>query len=645
LNLRETFSRHWFPAALIVLFFVGILVGAHGTSVGEWDRIFPSKTEAYSFPHIGSSRAIRVDDWCVSQPFVFAQCASEDFFPRINAKVNGGMDMFLQTPCAPVWDWTVPGQFHNWGYFAFGAERGSSWSWWVRYVGLPFFAYLFLLSWCKGDRLVAVAGSLGIVLGAPSQWWDTTMPYHLLYFFAVLVMASVVCGARRRRSIVAGGLGLCVALLSYVFVMYPPFELLLLPALAVLFAFVVRERFVWDHGKWRILVFCGVGISIVADLCYFFTMHREALEVIANSAYPGARVCHGGNLSYVCQRALLDLVSLLSWWGQSVPPKLNECQAAEYVSLMLPTVCAFILIVRRNRRVDCFELLLLLYSLVCLLWLATDWPVWLARYTGFYLFPIPRVSVIQGFVTLVLSLRVFKEMSEDPPRPTVGIGCALVLVCLAPRLFCLWQSGEMRSFFSSSDAAFLRFAVALLLVAGIWMSFLYGKRAVFASLMLLYAGITGLAVHPMAVGQSPLHDKELVELVRELDAEKPGTWWSNDRCVAQLPLALGLRNWAGTQQYSNHAFWNEIDPSHAYEHVWNRYGHRFATVLGKHKFENRGRPDCIYYGVTVADLQALGVDYVIWRGACANKIPGMTRIARVGRDSIYRIVHKDAEEQ
>ena len=220
MRLSEILGVHWFPKGLAGLFALLVLLGVHGSSICEWNRVFKSQGDQSSFFSAGHSRGIRVDDWCVSQPFIFAQCKSEDFFPQKNNRVNGGMDMFLQTPCAPVWDWTALGQIHNWGYFIFGANRGTAWSWWIRYLGLPFFAYFFFLIWCRGDRALSIVGALAVTLGAPTQWWDTTIPYHLLYFFAILAMVQVVSAARRLLWIALGGLGLLACVLSYLFVMY-----------------------------------------------------------------------------------------------------------------------------------------------------------------------------------------------------------------------------------------------------------------------------------------------------------------------------------------------------------------------------------------------------------------------------------------
>ena len=224
------------PAAAVIaaLCAFAVLVAGkfHGYSTGAWDEHVRDTLPSYSRPVLGSDRQIRSDEWCVSTPQVLAQCASPDFFPRVNRRVGGGTDMFVATPCNPVWDWTAPGQFHNWGFFLFGAERGLAWNWWCRFLGLPLFAFLFFLGWLGRDGLLAATAALAVTLGAPTQWWDTTLPYLLLYFFAGLVfLRAVVSPETGTAARALSALGLFVSLASYAFAGYPPFAVMLFPAL------------------------------------------------------------------------------------------------------------------------------------------------------------------------------------------------------------------------------------------------------------------------------------------------------------------------------------------------------------------------------------------------------------------------------
>ena len=194
------FRYRWYAG--ILLFALLVLTGVHGFSIGEWDAIVRKPSAEYSFPSVGEHRRIRSDEWAVSLPFVRAQCLHPDFFPAIRHDLNGGrMDMLLFTPPNPVWDATVPGQAANWGYFLFGFARGLSWSWFLRYLIGFLFAFEFILIWLRGDRALALVAALSVVLGAPSIWWTTTIPYHQLFFFSTLVFLNRIFAWRHPAAV------------------------------------------------------------------------------------------------------------------------------------------------------------------------------------------------------------------------------------------------------------------------------------------------------------------------------------------------------------------------------------------------------------------------------------------------------------
>ena len=113
--------------AALALFAILVAAGVHGLSIGCWDdrSLMPPDPGAPGHRVLGTPRWERADDWNVSVPQILAQCASPDFFPRVNPRVDLGRDMSVSTPCNPIWDLTAPAQPHNWGFFLLGVERAG----------------------------------------------------------------------------------------------------------------------------------------------------------------------------------------------------------------------------------------------------------------------------------------------------------------------------------------------------------------------------------------------------------------------------------------------------------------------------------------------------------------------------------------
>lgn len=617
--------------------------GIAGTSICEWDRILPDKTESYRGCCIGDSRKIRGDEWATSLPFVFAQCRSPDFFPRVNRRLNGGMDMFVQTPSAPVWDWTVPGQFHNWGYFLFDARHGLAWCWWSRYILLPLFAFLFFVQWCRDDKLIAAAGALAVALGAPTQWWDTTIPYHLTYFFATLVFAERILGARRFIWAAFAALGLFVAATSYCFINYLPFSMLLLPVLAVLFVFVCRSTTTPGGGRRaRYALMLAVAVGVAAELCYFFAVHGDVLALIRDSAYPGARVSKGGSFNVICQRALLDWVSAFSAFRWDFA-KLNQCEGAEYIGLWLPVVGGLAAIVWRRRKICGNLVVLALIALVFLLWASAIWPAALARLTGLSRIPMKRATVIAGFIMLVAALRLL-ALNDKPGGVGTRMAAALVGLCLLARIVAFAEQPSILKWFCSSGGMMVRFQIVCILSFAVIWGLLTSRRRLFTCSLVAFSCMTGLMVHPLFAGVSPVYDKQLSRKILEIDRMRPGRWIGNRPIIVQLPMALGLDAYSGTQQYCDIAFWSHVDPKGSYRYIWNRYAHRVIVDLeGLQTPDTRRMQNTVFFSLDERRTRALGIDYIIWRGnpLC---LPWLREVARVGQDGIYEVLEASAFE-
>ena len=630
--------------ATIVLFAILTLGFGHGgvsgASIREWDRILPDRTSEYCGRQFGVARTIRYDEWATSLPFVMAQCRSTEFFPRVNNRVNGGADMFVQTPCAPVWDWTAFGQFHNWGYFLFGADHGLAWNWWSRFLLLPLFCFLFLIRWCNDDKLVAFAGACAVTLGAPTQWWDTTIPYHLAYLFATVVFLRQVLASRRRWAAALAALGLFVSLASYFLVMYPPFSILLLPVLVVLLAFEVGEGDC-AADRFHIVVSLAAFASAVAVLIYFFVVHADTLAIVRGSSYPGSRFIRGGSFKLLCERLLADLASLGSAFLRG-HARLNECEVSEYIGLAIPLIAGFAVSAKRLRfHFDWRVAGLFVYALIMYAWCMCAWPECLARWTGLFLIPPRRAAVVGGLAVLLAALRwlaVRDNASDDVPAWTFY---ALAVVYLGLRCIAFCEHEEISGWFRASWGSMTFLAVGLGLSSLAAFGLFARRRIIFVFSILAFSCLTGCFVHPLSEGLSSIYDKQLSKAILEIDTAKPGVWAANDRVVAQLPMALGLKAYSGTQQYCDKPFWSAVAPDNRRRSVWNRFGHRYITDLnGKGVLENKKRVDAMFFSLDEDAVRRLGIRYIIWRGK-AQDVPWLRHLKTVRSDRIYEVVDSD----
>jgi hypothetical protein len=625
----------------LVLF--AALVGGklHGSSLGAWDHLMPDVTEEYRFVEIGSWRAIRSDEWRVSTPTVFAQCAHPDYFPRINERLGSGMDMFLMVPSCPVWDWTVVGQAHNWGYFLFGAERGLAWNWWIRYLGIFLFALEFFLIWTSGARALSVVGALAICWGAPTQWWDTSVPYMVLYFFMGLVCLYRLFAERRPILQWLWGVGFLAALCSYSYSFYPPWQFLL-GGLWLLLAGEMTRR-AWrqgGHGRHALIVL-GVMLGLWgANLLYFLNVHRETLEVLGQSVYPGHRLPTTGNVAGLWIYFWYPLVCLFtSFRGMEY---LNPCLVSMYAAPLAAGVVVWAQMGwRRRGRLPWLSWGLAGYAVLLTLSVLWPWSGALARWVGAVIVGPSRVALVMGLMFLLLAFKTFAYCEQRGWRvgwPGVGVWLALswggqLLV------FCLYP--EWRGFFGGHR---LLPTVAMLgLGAGVFgamgLGLLRTHRGLFLGGYLVCGLLTGAWVHPLCVGASPLLHKQVASYAKEIQqGSGEGRWLCNEKSRAQLLVANGLSCVNGIHSIPQPALWLTIDPDRTFETAWNRYAHISVDVVAGDKSwaELEGR-DQFTWKLCRADLDRLEVRYLLWAGSKLRE-PWAVPLGRVGANYFYRIV-------
>ncbi|MGI5868134.1 MAG: DUF7657 domain-containing protein [Kiritimatiellia bacterium] len=436
--VSRIFVRRWFFGIGAFVFLVAFEI--HGFSLESWNAFVKDTTPAYRYRSIGVNRAIRSDEYAVSVPFVMAQCAHPDFFPPFNDRCGGTkMDMFVSTPPSPVWDWTVVGQAANWGYFLFGFERGLAWNWWSRYLLGFLFALEFFLIWLQGDRALAFVGALAVTLGAPTQWWTTTVPYLNLFFFASLVFLYKLFSWRRKAAQAAAATGLAVSLCSFCFSFYPPFQYLYGVALIFLGAEMIwlacRRDGSWSRKSAWVMLVC-VMLALVAEGCYFFAVHHDTLARLASSSYPGARCCQGGGIKQCLDMQTWKIISLFTPFRRV--NFLNACEVSVFFVPMMAGVWVAILGGKRFVRESPFSPALAGWAGVMLLWMAFSWPETLARLSFFSQIPVRRAAVVSSFILLLLVFKLAQINIRDRwafcgksgVAGCLGLSCGMFVISL-----------------------------------------------------------------------------------------------------------------------------------------------------------------------------------------------------------------------
>lgn len=637
---EQVFKLRWIIGVAIFAFLVAFKI--HGVSLQTLNRIVQDTTPAYSYRSVGQDRGIRFDEYMVSVPLVMAQCESHENFPRVNRLINGtGMDMFIATPPSPVWDLTAIGQAANWGYFLFGFERGLAWNWWIRYLFGFLFALEFFLIWLNNDRLLAVAASLGVVLAAPTQWWTTTIPYLVVFAFASLVFLHKLFVWRGRVAQSLAGVGLLVSLSSFGFSFYPPFQILFLMIMIPLGIDMVRyvgHDYGNKRGAWYRLVFVVLLLGLLFYYC--FITHQETFARVAGSVYPGARVYKGGALKNFFEFHAWQLINLFMAFRNT-----NYLNACELSVFFAPTVAVLMGVgtLWHSRKPTGLALPLLVGVFIVLsAWMAFSWPHGVAKPTLLYLIAPSRAAVASSLIALLLSFKIVQLNSAQGVKVPRCLTGAAVVISLGTCTVTFLLQKKLTNYFTAPPAfwglIWLSFAVFLLVLLSI--SLLRTQRKLFAGIYLVIALLGGALVNPLSMGASPLRDKELAVVIKEIEEQHgTGMWACKDFKVAQFVAAHGKHVLNGTQQISNPDLWRRIDNEAKYSHAWNRFCHISLEIVLQDNVRAEltgNKTTHVNWNLSREALQKLGVKYLIWSGKKIHE-PWVEYLGRSRLHFIYKI--------
>lgn len=606
----------WCAIALSMIFATLVSFAVHGYSVGGFDGIAVQKTEKHKFPQVGKPQPFRSDEFMVSLPLVAAQCRAKTFFPVFNGECFARpTDMFVMTPPCPVFDWTVPGQFPNWGYFLFGLERGMAWNWWSRYLLVPTLSFIFFML-CTKSFFLSVVAAFSISLGAPTQWWTTTMPYHLAFMFGSLLSVWGIMNSARLRGIVISALCLFISAASFFFTFYPPFQYPLLILFATLLPLLPskgteRER----HRRWRHIAVVAVFILLVAEFCYFGYCHEDTLKAISKSVYPGRRCAIGGPFQEGLSFSLFKFISLFDTF--CAPGRTNPCVCAMFFVPFLPvaaeSIQQLIIGLRKRRCMRAFPLAA--FCVFLALWTFFPLPEWVGQATFFKIVPAARSAVILSLALLVSMFLEYGTGNKD--------GCLIpwsiaVIVVLGSTLLCgvlCLREGPLRDYFQSPllPNGEKLLAVGLVIYAAMSLGLLRRMPWLFYPSCVAAAILSGCFVNPLCAGAAPLTEKKLSRIAASIESEHgPGTWVSSNEYTSQFLVANGFRSLGGVMSQPRPDIWMTIDPLLNQSKVWNRYAHVQAEVTKICNSDVRLLNEAKFiWNLSVRDAIALGARYLV----------------------------------
>ncbi len=606
-----------YPLILIIVLFVLSFLHINGSSVGKYNEIISDNTKNSDLI-FGSSRAIRSDEYLLGAPMLISQSINGE--PTVNTDMGIESDLSIQygVPTSNIYTIFKP---NTWGFFlSDNLEFAFSFYWWIRTILMLISTYLLFLVLTKKNIFLSIIGSLLFLTSPFLQWWmqpeSITMISLGLVSFIMLIRSDTLI-----RKILSS-LGLIYSIISFVLILYPPFQIpLAWVAIFVGIATILSRNYLENKKKVLIdgafLVGCALIVGII--IYSFYTKNAEVIKLMTQTTYPGERFISAGqgNIYHLFN----GFYNILMQRDINGAPYGNQCEASNFLLLSIFMTPWIIYKNIQNweakKKIDWIMVGLCLATLLFTTWYLLPLPDFLSKYTGLSMVLPQRIFMGIGYTNILMlvmlfSNKIYKVSSNKDVYIVITtiIITSLIYYLTGKSLYTL----NPQSFYWPSFMSPLLKILGVTLFSGILIYLLSIQNKLFFYLLLVFGLCSVVYINPLRKGLTILTDTTIATEIKTLNKNDSQWIVYGDHRLAQYALANGADVINGIHIYPQFDLWDNLDPNRKYIDVYNRFAHiTFSSYETGEEYIVLTAMDSVEVNIDICDtrLDALMIDYVL----------------------------------
>ena len=607
LHIKDIYDFIYKKRYYICLLLLTILVLGkfNGSSYGLWnEHIEPNYKVENLSPIIGSSRAIRSDEWLVNSSYVLAQ--SKNGYHYFNTNMRGtSTDVFATIP-APVNNLMILTKPFLLGYLLLGNDYGMSLYWFGRLFALFMVSFELFMLLTDKKKLPSVIGSVLITFSAPVFWWYSAQLVEMIVGggFTILMFHQFLKASNIKKKILFSIL-IALGFLSFAFTLYPAWLVPLGYLYLVLAGYILfKDK---NYHKWKIKNFLPLIISIVIILdflLYFLFQSGDTYKLLMGTVYPGARFITGGSgygvlFSY-------PAAIYFPYYYYSNPSEFSMFYS--FFPLILIFLVYYLFKERKSWRKNGLLISLSILLAIYLIFAFISFPYFLAKVTLMSMVPVERLSVVISLLCIFILVLLFghiklTKMSEKIILPIITIVVTFFTIYLS--------KNNVTDGYMNLQRCIVSF-ILLLIPSFALLSNKKIAKIVFTSFIIVISLVSTIYVNPLMKGFSGIYEKPLSKELQKYREKDEEALWVNIGAFTNANYlgANGLKVINSTNLYPNLKLWHRIDEDREYEDIYNRYAHIEMNLTNNETTFELVQPDMFKLDITGEDLCELDVDYL-----------------------------------
>ena len=654
-------DKRYFIAAGFLIFVMAFEL--NGSSLGRVNNfIYPESKEMLYTEVLGLSRDLRTDEWGTQSLYILSQ-EENNYENYANSLRATDTNMFTLVN-APTKSLLMVGKpFQILFLLIDNASVAFSFYWYARITLMCLATFELMMILTNKKKLYSLAGMVLIAFSSAVQWWYCLDA--LIWGQVILILLNLFFETDKIRTKVLCALGEIVALLAFIFVFYPAWQITFIYVLIPVFVYIV-ERLVKNKKEVSkglrifeivlVLLVCAITVMMVA---YWLVTSMDAIETSFNTVYPGAREETGGG-----ENSLLAYFYNMympyrefepggkhdyEYFKNGIEEYKNQCENATMLSLYpLPMLLAVLYLIRGNKK-DLFLKVALVVAVMLSVFSIIGMPAILAKFTLLSMSTGARAAVPLAALNIYILMYIISRIDENEEIVLIKNKFIPVIISLGLMMLCMFGDGNNHLKLYEIILSCILFALMF------YMSLSLHKKELRNILLLFMTIVTligGVMVNPVLQSTDIIKEQELSKHLQEYAKKDPDAVWmvnSMSLVFSNYLVANGLDVITSTNVYPNVELYSSLFPENVEEEfVWNRYHHLEGIVTTKETNVEKITEDSILFLINNKDLEKIGIDYIISRINIKKVYPDIDNLELVEKYDvfyIYKVVEQELVEE
>lgn len=387
-DLYEFIYRQRYKLAVGFLVFV-MLFKLSGSSIVNFNDQFQTESDDNRFhPLLGFARMVRTDEWATSTLYILSQGVGNDQYQYFDDELRGTTTDMFTLVNSPVKDILMIGKPFQIMFLLLGNDYGLSFYWYIRLVAMMLGSFEMCMLLTNKKKKISLCGMLMITFSAATQWWYCMD--EIIWGQIILLALNQFMITDKKRTKYLCAIGEIVAITSYIFLLYPAWQ--------VSFAYVFLAIFIWMmitnfKNGYKInvhdCVIIGVTLlCVIGLLVRWFSLSGDTISAIMNTDYPGERREVGGGAT------ILYAYFYNLFFAYKYCP--NPCEASSMLSFYpLPILLSIVYLVanRKEKKHWKFFIPTIIISIFLTIWCKWGFPEILAKCSLMSMTTAPRATI------------------------------------------------------------------------------------------------------------------------------------------------------------------------------------------------------------------------------------------------------------